>query len=123
MLQVPYWVFVFLGALLLGILLLLFYLYTKYTKLIGNGNKTNNVINETEKTENNSQFIQQLSRREQEVIEAIVAGNTRYKELAGKLNISVNTVKFHLKNIYQITGVPNLTALSNFLREFSSSGQ
>jgi DNA-binding CsgD family transcriptional regulator len=128
MAQVPYWVFTFPGALLLGILFLLFYIYTK---LIDNGHKANNVNNKTEaiaalsnvKTDNYSQLIQQLSRREQEVIEAIVAGNKRYKELAGKLNISVNTVKFHLKNIYQITGVSNLTALSNLLREFTSKSK
>ncbi|MDR2921794.1 MAG: helix-turn-helix transcriptional regulator [Treponema sp.] len=121
--SLPLPVFTFLGALLLGILLLLFYLYIVFMRLTGADNRENNVINETEKAKNYSHLIQQLSRREQEVIEAIAAGNKRYKELAGKLNISVHTVKFHLRNIYQITGVSNLTALSNLLREFTSSGK
>jgi DNA-binding CsgD family transcriptional regulator len=93
-----------------------------FTRLIGTDNKTNNVINEPEKPANYSLLIQRLSRREREVIEAIIAGNKRYKELAVKLNVSVSTVKFHLKNIYQDAGIPNLTALSNFLREFVSNG-
>ena len=54
----------------------------------------------------------QLSNRELEVVEAVLAGNRRYKEIAAKLNISVNTVKFHLKNIYQVTGISNIMSLS-----------
>jgi DNA-binding CsgD family transcriptional regulator len=95
------------------------FLYYIYTRLTGADKKADNVI----KDKSYSQFIQQFSRREQEVIEAIVAGNKRYKELAGKLNISVNTVKFHLKNIYRITGVSNITALSNLLHEFTLSAK
>jgi DNA-binding CsgD family transcriptional regulator len=46
-----------------------------------------------------------------ELIEAVLAGNKRYKEIATALNIAVNTVKTHLKNIYRITGVSNIQAL------------
>jgi DNA-binding CsgD family transcriptional regulator len=120
----PLSTFTFLGVLLLGIFLLLFYLYIVFMRLTGADNKTENITAPSNiKTDNYSQFIQQFSRREQEVIEAIVTGNKRYKELAGKLNISVNTVKFHLKNIYRITGVSNITALSNLLHENTSNGK
>jgi DNA-binding NarL/FixJ family response regulator len=43
-----------------------------------------------------AQFIGQLSRRELEVIEAVLAGCVSQKEFAASLNISVNTVKKHL---------------------------
>jgi len=59
-----------------------------------------------------AQFIGRLSRRELEVIEAILAGNVGQKELAESLNISVNTVKKHLQHIYQTTGAANMTALT-----------
>jgi len=107
-----------LGTLLLGMLLLLFYLYTRLT--------TGNLAVGTKETGSPltyeyAQFIQYLSKRELEVIEAILAGNDSYKKLASALNISVNTVKTHLKHIYQTTGISNLTALSTLFRGFSST--
>ncbi len=42
----------------------------------------------------------QLSFREREVLSKIAAGKTN-KEIADRLNISVNTVKYHVKKVYQ----------------------
>ncbi len=98
-----------LGTLLLGILLLLFYLYTRLI-----------VANDIE-TIDYTQYVQNLSKRELELIESLIAGNDSYKKLAAALNISVNTVKTHLKHIYQTTGISNLTALSTLFRGFSST--
>ena len=66
-----------------------------------------------------AQFIGQLSRRELEVIEAVLAGNVSQKELAASLNISVNTVKKHLQHIYQTTGTANMTALTVLFSGYS----
>jgi DNA-binding CsgD family transcriptional regulator len=107
--SIPFLTTAFMGILLLAILIYLFYLYTK---LIG---KNTNINGQKEIPANsNSQFIQKLSRRELEVIRTILEGNNRYKEIADKLNISVNTVKFHLKNIYKITKVSNISDLLSF---------
>jgi len=59
-----------------------------------------------------TRFVRQLSKRELEVIEAILAGYSSQKELAASLNISINTVKTHMKRIYQVTGVSGVDALS-----------
>jgi len=66
-----------------------------------------------------TQFIGQLSKRELEVIEAVLAGNVSQKELAAFLNISVNTVKKHLQHIYQTTGTANMTALTVLFTGYS----
>jgi len=97
------------GTLLLGILIFLFYLYTRLTE----ENLT------PEKKPDFTPFIQQLSKREMEVVEAVLAGNYTYKRLSNILNISVNTVKTHLKHIYQTTGVSNITALTELFRGYS----
>jgi len=96
-----------LGTLLLGILLLLFYLYTRL------------IVNKEIKSHDYAQYIQHLSRRELELIEALIAGNDSYKKLAADLNISNNTVKTHLKHIYQTTGISNLIALSALFNGYS----
>ena len=59
-----------------------------------------------------ARFTRLLSKRELEVIEAILAGYSSQKELAAELNISINTVKTHMKRIYQVTGVSGVDALS-----------
>jgi DNA-binding CsgD family transcriptional regulator len=63
--------------------------------------------NEIIKFSNQVQFQEQsqnrldlLSVREREIFNLIVMINTN-KEIASELNISVNTVKFHIKNIYE----------------------
>jgi len=86
----------------------MFYLYTHLTT--DNSTADNStaddsaaVIKETEipssqtetKVNEYAQFVQLLSKRELEVIEAILAGNVRHKQLSAALNISVNTIKTH----------------------------
>ena len=44
--------------------------------------------------------IENLSYREREIFDLIASGKSN-KEIANEVNISVNTVKFHLKNIYE----------------------
>jgi len=68
-----------------------------------------------------AQFIGQLSRRELEVIKAVLAGNVSQKELAASLNISINTVKKHLQHIYQTTGTANMTALTVLFSGYSQN--
>jgi DNA-binding CsgD family transcriptional regulator len=104
----------FLGTLIIGILFLLFYLYTRLTKETLTGG-----IQEDEKIGEYKEYIKHLSRRELDVVEAVLAGNYSYKELSKALNISVNTVKTHLKNIYQTTGVSNMIALSSLFHGFT----
>jgi DNA-binding CsgD family transcriptional regulator len=117
----------FLGTFFIGMLLFLFYLYTRLTK-----ENLTAVIQEKEnqlaavkataiKADEYKQYIQHLSRRELDVVEAILAGNYSYKELSKALNISVNTVKTHLKNIYQTTGVSNIAALASLFHGFTSN--
>jgi len=92
----------------LAIILFLFYLYTRLTA--DNLTAVSN-ITEIPKAEY-TPFIQLLSRRELEVIEAILAGNVRHKQLSSALNISVSTVKTHLIHIYQTIGVSSIAAVS-----------
>ena len=66
-------------------------------------------------------FIPKLTKRELEVIEAVLAGALRYKSIASSLNISINTVKTHLRKIYQIVEVNNTEALMSLFRGYSSS--
>ena len=47
-----------------------------------------------------------LTRRELEVLSALAAGRTN-KEIAADLGLSPNTVKFHVKNLFQKLGVHN----------------
>ncbi|MCL2130135.1 MAG: helix-turn-helix transcriptional regulator, partial [Treponema sp.] len=108
-LTIPFLPSALLGALLLGILILSFYLYTKFIVIFNVDKSSDNYI----------QFIPNLSKRELEVIEAILLGNDSYKKLASALNISTNTVKTHLKHIYQATGASNIHALSSLFRGYS----
>ncbi|WP_461252626.1 response regulator transcription factor [Treponema sp. R8-4-B8] len=109
----------FMGMLLIVVLIFLFYLYTRLTADILSADNLPPVIHNTEtqiptaKNDKYTPFIHLLSKRELEVIEAILAGNVSYKELSNALNISVNTVKTHLKHIYQTTGVSNIAGLSS----------
>lgn len=50
--------------------------------------------------------ISQLSRRERVLLEALSKGSTN-RELAAELGISVNTVKFHLSNLFEKLSVRN----------------
>ena len=60
--------------------------------------------------------IHKLTRREREVLNALAQGwsNTR---ISARLGISENTVKYHLKLIYDKLGVPNrATAVAQFMQ-------
>lgn len=46
-----------------------------------------------------AQEVEQLSRREQEILELLAKG-FRYKEIAAKIFVSVETVRTHIHNIY-----------------------
>lgn len=52
-----------------------------------------------EKEEPIKENLEDLSIREREIFDLIITGKSN-KEIADAINISVNTVKFHLKNIY-----------------------
>ncbi len=54
-----------------------------------------------------------LSEREWEVLELVAKGNTN-PQIAEALNVSENTVKFHLQNIFQKLGVGNRTEAAGF---------
>ena len=112
---------VLLGALLMSIPILSLYFFTRLvsrTKPIpANEKESDNTAHQTHAEY--AQFIGQLSKRELEVISAVLAGSLRYKTLASSLNISVNTVKTHLQHIYQITGVNNIETLSALFSGYS----
>ncbi len=50
--------------------------------------------------ENTNDYFQDLSRREQEILEQMSRGY-RYKEIADKLFVSIETVRTHIRNIYE----------------------
>ena len=104
------------GVLLLGVLLVLFYLYTRLVIRTHNETETPAAVQGEY-----LQFIANLSKRELELITAVLAGNTSYKAIAAALNISVNTVKAHLKRIYRVTGISNITALCRLFHGFTAN--
>jgi len=111
----------FMGVLFIVILLSLFFIYTRFTK----ENYTQNIKDteissslSTAQVDKYTQFIPHLSKRELEVIEAILAGNVSHKGLSSSLNISVNTVKTHLKHIYQTTCVSTIPDLSSLFQGY-----
>ena len=55
----------------------------------------------------------QLTKREEEVL-AVLAKGLLYKEMAVALNVSLDTVKKHCKNIYHKLKVRNRTEASNY---------
>ena len=52
-----------------------------------------------------------LSEREQEVLELVAQGLSS-KEIAGRLNIAVNTVNTHRKSITRKTGIKSVAGLA-----------
>ena len=69
-----------------------------YSKQLDNQN-----ISETQ-DENYS--IVELSTRERQVFNLIILGKSN-KEIAIEISVSVNTVKFHVKNIYEKLNIKN----------------
>ena len=57
-----------------------------------------------------------LSARELDIIRLVGRGYTN-KQIAGELWITVQTVKFHLTNIYRKLGLPNRTAAARWAHE------
>jgi DNA-binding CsgD family transcriptional regulator len=60
-----------------------------------------------------------ISTREREIIQLIRQGLSN-KEIAEKINITPGTVKVHVHNIYQKTGVKNRTALTHLAASYGS---
>ena len=61
----------------------------------------------------------QLSGRELEVLQALARGWSNM-QISARLGISQNTVKYHLKLIYEKLGVPNrATAVARFMERQS----
>lgn len=58
------------------------------------------VIEAFQLKENANEYFQTLSRREQEILENLSKGY-RYKEIADKLFVSIETVRTHIRNIYE----------------------
>ena len=65
----------------------------------------------------NQSPLSRLTRRELEVLSALAAGRTN-KEIAADLTLSANTVKFHVKNLFQKLDVHNRSqAIALYLKE------
>jgi two-component system nitrate/nitrite response regulator NarP len=63
-----------------------------------------------------------LSRKERALLEALTEGLTN-KQLAVRMNISTNTVKFHLSNIFDKLSVTNRTqAIAFYYAQQSGNG-
>ena len=55
-----------------------------------------------------------LTARELEIVQAVADGLAN-KEIAGKLWVTEQTVKFHLTNVYRKLGIPNRTGLTRWV--------
>jgi DNA-binding NarL/FixJ family response regulator len=58
------------------------------------------VIDAFQLREKTNEYFQELSRREQEILEQLSKGY-RYKEIGDKLFVSIETVRTHVRNIYE----------------------
>ena len=121
----PLMILAFPGFLLTALPFSIMYLFTR---LAANTEKTPDTTQAKDGTpqiisssDECAKLIRLMSKRELEVVEAILAGKKRYKEISSQLNISVNTVKFHLKNIYKTTGVSDTSALFFLFRGYTST--
>ena len=64
--------------------------------------------------------LRSLTQREQQILQGLAAGSTNI-ELAQQFNVSPNTVKFHLRNLYDKLGVRNRAQAVGFLLERSNT--
>lgn len=55
--------------------------------------------------------IEQLSKRERELIAAMLAGHVTARQIAAHMVISERTVNAHLRSIFKIAGVHNKASL------------
>ena len=60
--------------------------------------------------------INNLSEKELEVVKLLVKGD-RYANIADALGMSINTVRFHIKNIYRKHNIHNKTVLSRYFHD------
>ena len=118
--SIPFLASALLGALLVGMSLLAFYLFTRSTANSAHVSGNREQI-ENEQPAKYMEFIRFLSKRELEVIRAVLAGCTSYKELADSLHISTNTVKTHLQHIYQITNVSNIASIFSLFNGYAAN--
>jgi DNA-binding CsgD family transcriptional regulator len=120
--SVSFLTFALRGLLMVGLQILAFYFFTRFTADKGYNTAGRKITNAPDTVCGEyAQFVPLLSKREIEVIEAVLAGCVSYKKIAASLNISVNTVKTHLQHIYQTTGVSNIDELSSLFRGFSEN--
>jgi len=70
------------------------------------------VINSFQRPARSQDELQKLSQREQEILN-LLAGGYRYKEIAALLFISVETVRTHIRNIYEKLQVQSRTEALN----------
>jgi len=76
------------------------------------------VVQSFHKTESAASLTEPLTPREKEVMNALVEG-LMSKEIADRLSINIETVNFHLKQIYQKMHVRSRTeAVVKYLREY-----
>ena len=61
----------------------------------------------------NRRLLKELSEREVEVLRLIAEGKSN-SQISNELFITVNTVRFHLANIYQKLSVSNRTEAANY---------
>ncbi len=64
------------------------------------------------------QLVDSLSQRELEVLR-LIAGGLKYKEIAGKLFVSLNTVRTHTKSIYSKLSVNSRQEAVNKAQELN----
>jgi DNA-binding CsgD family transcriptional regulator len=109
------------GTLIVALNMSVFYLYTKlsvaHEALIFARDLTHTPPVWTAEHGLSAAFIEkyEITPRERDVIEVLVRGKTD-KEIAVKLNMKLNTVQTHLKNIYRKTGAAGRFALSALVR-------
>lgn len=76
--------------------------------------KTMNNLKFSSVNSNNSNEVTPLSERETEIALLVCAGLTN-EEIATRLFLSVNTIKFHIKNLYDKLGIKNRIQLMNVM--------
>ncbi len=85
---------------------------------IGFLNECVSLYNDLELTSNNEEKTALLSKREMDVLNELAAGKSN-KEIARNLDMTGNTVKFHLKNIFSKLAVEKRLNAVNRARELS----